>query len=220
MQLAAVTLARVLAYIETADLNPHGRVFFPELIRKLVERFEFQKFPTTFEQTDEDKGVEFFEGRWNGVTVDKLAIFRAALVLDTSASTSDSERIINESLTWAAQECGINYKPGMIKRKQYLSDLTFYSDVRLLDAHAAMVKLQQGITEAASAAFGQPLNYNLTHFGLDFDKTVTPLVAAAFSIQRRGNALFSENKYFSEAPLPTGIHIELLEQFERDLTVQ
>jgi hypothetical protein len=83
-----------------------------------------------------------------------------------------------------------------------------------------MFNLQNRVTEAASAAFGQPLNYDVTHFGLDFDKTATPLVAAPFSIQRRGNALFSENKYFSEAPLPTDAHIRLLEQFETDLTAR
>jgi hypothetical protein len=218
MQLAAVTLARVLAYIETADLNPRGAVFFPELIRNLVNKFEFQKFPTTFEQTDEDKGVDFLEGRWNGVTVDKLTIFRGALVLDTSVSTSHSEQIVEEALTWASAECGLGYKPGMIARKQYLSDVTFYSKIRLTDTHTAILNLQKSISEKASITFGQPLNYDITHLGFDFDKTKTPLVTAAFSIQRRGNALFSENKYFSEAPLQTDVHLKLLEQFETDLT--
>jgi hypothetical protein len=220
MQLSAVILARVLAYIETADLDARGAVFFPELIRKLVHKFEFQKFPTTFEATDEDKGVDFLEGRWDGVTVDKLTIFRGALVLDTSASTSHSERIVEEALAWASTECGLSYKPGMIVRKQYLSNVMFYSKIRLVDAHTAILKLQKGISKSVSIAFGQPLSYDITHLGFDFDKTKTPLVTAAFSIQRRGNALFSENKYYSEAPLQTDVHLKLLEQFEADLTPQ
>jgi hypothetical protein len=218
MRLAAVPLARVLAHIEVADLNPQGSVFFPELIQKIVERFEFQKFPLRFEDTDENKGVEFLEGRWNGVNVNKLTIFTGALIVDTSASTAHSEAILEEALAWAATNCGINYKPGMIKRKQYVSDITFYSEVRLLAAHIALLNLRKSVTDYAEKYFGQRLEYELTHLGLDFDHTLNPLVAAPFSIQRRGNALFSENKYFSEAALPTDVHIKLLEQFEADLS--
>jgi hypothetical protein len=220
MQLAAVVLARVLAYVEAADLNPRGTVYFPVLMRKLVDKFGFQKFPTTYEQTNEDKGIEFFEGRWNDVTVDKLAIFKGALVLDTSASTADSERIIEEALVWAATECGLNYRPGMIARKQYLSDVTFYSDVKLEALHPAVFRLQKSVSENASSAFKQALDFRVTQFVLDFDKTKTPLVTAPFSIQRRGNSHFTENKYFSEAPLPTEVHLKILEQFEADLIAQ
>ncbi len=217
MQLASVPLARVLAYIETTELNPTGSVFFPELIRRIVERFEFQKYPRTFEETNEDKGVEFFEGRWNGVNVNKLAIFTGALVVDTSASTAESERIIEEALIWAATDLGLNYKPGMIKRKQYISDLVFYSNIQLLAVHPAFVNLQKAVTDMGEQYLWQRREYALTHFGLDFDKTLTPLVSAPFSIQRRGNALFTENKYFSEAPFPTDVHITLVEQLEANL---
>ena len=218
MQLTAVALARVLGFVETADLGFGGTIFFPELIHELVKRFEFQKFPLTFEETNEDKGVEFFEGRWNGVTVDKLTIFRGALIVDTSASTADSERILDEALTWAASELGLKYKPGMIKRKQYLSDLVFFSNIHLLEAHKAFLNLQKAVSDNSEKYLGQRLEYDLTHFGVDFDHTRTPFVAAPFSIQRRGHALFTENKYFSEAPLPTDVHIKLLEQFESDLS--
>jgi hypothetical protein len=218
MRLASVPLARVLGYIETTELNPSGSVFFPELIQKVVERFDFQKYPQTFEETSEERGVEFFEGRWNGVNVNKFTIFTGALIVDTSTSTADSEKILDEALIWGATELGLNYKPGMIKRRQYLSDLTFYSDVRLLAAHPAFLNLQKSLSEKSTDYLWQRKEYDLTYLGLDFDHTLTPLVAAPFSIQRRGNALFTENKYFSEAPLPTGVHVELLQQLEADLS--
>lgn len=66
MQLASVPLARVLAYIETTELNPNGSVFFPDLIQKIIERCEFQKYPQNFEQTNEEKrsGVLSREMGW------------------------------------------------------------------------------------------------------------------------------------------------------------
>ncbi len=217
MQLVSVPLARALAYIETTELNMGGSVFFPELIQRVVERFEFQKYPQSFEETDEDKGVTFLEGRWNGVNVNKLTIFTGALIVDTSASTAESERILEEALVWGANELGLTYQQGMIKRKQYISDLVFYSDIRLLAVHPALMNLQKAITDAGERYLWQRREYDLTHFGLDFDKTLNPLISAQFSIQRRGNALFSSNKYFSESPFPTDVHIKLVEQLEADL---
>jgi hypothetical protein len=37
---------------------------------------------------------------------------------------------------------------------------------------------------------------------------------APFVITHRAESRYSENKYFSEAPLPTDMHIEFLEEFE------
>jgi hypothetical protein len=37
---------------------------------------------------------------------------------------------------------------------------------------------------------------------------------ASFLITHRAEARFSENKYFSEAPLPTDMHIAFLEEYE------
>jgi hypothetical protein len=217
MQLASVPLARVLGYIEITELNSRGTVFFPEFLNKVIERFDFQKYPGDDQDLNLEQGVELLEGRWNAINVNKLAIFSGALIVETRTSTADSERILEEMLVWGANELGLSYKSGMIKRKQYLSDLVFYSDVKLLAVHPAFANLQKAVTDAGERYLWQRREYDLTHFGLDFDKTLTPLVSAQFSIQRRGNALFSDNKYFSEAPFPTDVHIKLVEQLEADL---
>ncbi len=163
------------------------------------------------------KGVNFFEERWNGVNVIKLTIFTGALIVDTSTSTAASEKILDEALTWGANELGLTYKAEMIKRKQYISDIVFYSDINLLTAHPAFTNLQNAVTDAGERYLWPRRQYELTHFDLDFDHTLNPLVAAPFSIQRRGNALFTAKKYFSEAPFPTDVHIKLVEKFAADL---
>ena len=60
----------------------------------------------------------------------------------------------------------------MIKHKQYVSDLTFYSDIQLLAAHKALLNLQKGISEIT---FEQPLEYDITRLDFDFDKIQKPL---------------------------------------------
>jgi hypothetical protein len=216
MKLSAVTLARVLAFIETADLSSGANVFYPDLVAGIVEQFRFQKFPVKAEDFDEQKGVEFLGGQWEGVPVLKLVIYWNGFILDTESSTSESERIVEEALVWASGKFKLKYTSGMISRRRYLSNLTFYSDRNLLGLHPAIPKLTSSLHEKIKERTGLDLAYEVTRLDVDFARHEGQIPIAAFTIQRRGQTPFEENKYFSEAPLPTDIHINLLEQFEAD----
>ena len=43
---------------------------------------------------------------------------------------------------------------------------------------------------------------------------------AGISIEHRANVKFSDNKFFSEAPLPTDLHIKFLQELEKDVMEQ
>lgn len=218
MQVAAILLARYLGFVETFDLNPLGKVFFPDLIPALVERYKFQSFPTKFEELDEQKGVEFLEGKWEGTTVDRLTIYRNGVLVDTRSSTTDSERILEEALLWVASEFGIVYRPGMIKRKGYVSNLTFYSEVPLLAGlNIALSRLSGRVGRAISQTIGDDVQYEPTGISIHDDQLSRRVPLAAFTIHRRIETPFSQNKYFSEAPLPTDLHLTLLQEFESEL---
>jgi hypothetical protein len=217
MKLSAVTLARVLAFIETFDLGSGGKVFYPDLIAALVERFRFQTFPQKAEDLDEKKGVKFLEGQWNGVSVPKVEIYWNALILDTQSSTSESERILQEALVWVSEKFKLNYSPTMISRRRYLSNLTFYSDQNVLGSNPAIPKLTSSLHDKLKEITGHDLTYEATRLDLDFCRHDRQIPVAIFTIQRRIETPFSENKYYSEAPLPTDLHYELLEEFEADL---
>jgi hypothetical protein len=53
--------------------------------------------------------------------------------------------------------------------------------------------------------------------GSTTDPTLIKAGPAAFTIDRRAGKLFSENRYFSNAPLPKDEHIELIEELEKGL---
>lgn len=73
--------------------------------------------------------------------------------------------------------------------------------------------LSRGVAEYT----GEDLKFEITAVAANFDELTRKYPLGRFSIQRRENAAFSENKYFSEAPLQTAQHISLLEQFEAAL---
>jgi hypothetical protein len=220
LQLSAVILARVLGFVETFDLSPRGQVYFPDVVSKLVERYNFQKFPQKIEEFDESKGVEFHEGRIGNKPIQKFVIWTSLLVLETRSSTADSTQILEDMLQWGAANLGLNYKPGMIKRFGYVSDLTFYSDVPILSVNPALTKLAVKTSAALTDIWQEPVHYEPANIAIGHDPMARKYGIAPFSITHRAESRFSENKYFSEAPLPTDMHISLLEEFEAEIKRQ
>src|SRR5579872_511815 len=141
MKLASVTLARVIGFIETADLNPRGRAFFPHLAPLLVERFGFLKYPQAATDFDEEKGVVFSEGHIGDVSVDKIIIWYNGIQIDTRTSTDACERLLHETLEWLRDKVGLVYERDMIRRWAHLSSVTFYSNADFGNLHPALKKL-------------------------------------------------------------------------------
>ena len=71
-------------------------------------------------------------------------------------------------------------------------------------------KLSGAVTEAVSEIWKERIEYEPTQVALHFDSLTRKNPIAAFSIQRRVDSPFDQNKYFSEAPLPTETHLHSL----------
>ena len=105
----------------------------------------------------------------------------------------------------------------MVKRTTYVSQLTFYSDVMLDRLHPALSKLAERLTRRVPEYYGQSVEYQPASTVVAYDPLSIKAGPASFSIERRADTLFKENKYFSTAPLPTDEHISLLQDFEADV---
>ena len=217
LQLSAVILARVLGYIETFDLNPCGKLFFPDIMPEIVKRYKFQKFPQSLGEFDESKGVEFHEGKIGDRVIQKFVIWNTLLVVETRSNTDDSKKILEDMLVWGAENFGLNYKPGMRKRFAYISDLSFYSDVPILEVSPTLAKLAAKTSKALSEIWQEPVQYEPVNLVVGHDPQARKYGIAPFTITRRAESRFSGNKYFSEAPLPTDMHLEMLKDFEAEI---
>lgn len=218
MQLASVLLARATAWIEPVDLNPKGSAFYPEIAKALVARYKFQQFPSSAADFDETKGVRFALGKIGDSPIEQVVIYAYGIVLDTRTSTAESRRLLEDALRWAAKELDLVYDITMIKRWQYASQVTFYSDVGLDTQCRAFRRLTENVAKSVHDVMAENLTYELTGALIDYDQLERKHPLGRFSIQRRDNTPFSENKYFSDAPLPTDVHLRILEQFEADLS--
>jgi hypothetical protein len=215
MQLSAVLMARVIFFVESVDLNPRGEAFYPDIIRKLVERYQFQSFPQKLEDFDETKGVTLALGRIGNRNVDKVVIYNWGLSLETTSSTADAEKLLDEALVWGAQNLHLHYDPNMVKRKAYVSHVTFYSNAPLLSLNPVLDATGEQISRAVTATLKLPYTFQPAGIMIGIDPEEQRIPIQRFSIERREGAAFRENKYFSAAPIPTDLHLRLLEEFER-----
>ncbi|MFY9792362.1 MAG: hypothetical protein WA474_02395 [Candidatus Sulfotelmatobacter sp.] len=213
MRLSAVNLARTLAFIELTDLDPKGKVYLPEFVRATAERYKFERLPKREEQ--EKEGLIFEEGKIGTKVIRKLTLYDALIVLETRSNTSDSKQLIEEFLVWGAAKFGLNYAPGAIKRFAYVSDVTFYSDVPILSAACQpLLDLANKTTNALTDIWQESVPCFPANLAVGPDPMSRKYGIASFLITHRAEARFSENKYFSEAPLPTDVHIAFLEEYE------
>jgi hypothetical protein len=216
VELSAILLARAIAFFEVVDISPPGGFFFPDLTKELVQRFTFQKFPRNYEEWKDDKGAVFASGKAGQVAIDNLTLFNNGIQVDTHTGTAESKRIIEETLEWSSEKFGFTYKSGLQIRWAYVSNVTFFTDVPILST-PPLDKLAERASRAMAEVVGNPLPYTPTGQSIGHDPLSAKYGRAQLSIQRRLETPFSENKYFSESPLPTDVHIDLLKQFEADV---
>jgi hypothetical protein len=217
VELASIILARTLGYIETFDLNPRGKLFYPDILKAIAERYKFQKFPTKPEEVDEAKGITFEDGKIGNKVIYNFTIYSSLLKVETRSSTGDSREILEELLLWAAAKFGLKYAVGDIKRFAYVSGISFYSEYPFLTASPILQRLAEKTSAAVSEIWQQPVHYETTGIAIGHDPLERKYGIAQFTLTRRAEARFSENKYYSEAPLPTDRHIALLEEYEAEI---
>ncbi len=217
MKNVGVLLARSLAYIDIAPLDPKGQIFYPDLIKELAKDFSFQKMPTSAE-LEKREGLEFKIGKAKDVVIDALKLFDTLVVVETHSNTSDSEKVTHELLRWAKEKFGLNYSPEMIRKWGYISDLNFETTFPLLDAACKpLTSLGAKMAKALSEIWHEPFEYKPLILSVGHSPLVRKNGIAPFRIELRVESHFAENRWFSEAPLPTDMHIKLLEQFEADV---
>jgi hypothetical protein len=217
MQVTAIMMARVLAFVEVQELNPQGRAYYPEIVAALVRRFNFQVFPTKPADFNEQTGILLTDGKFSEGTLDRVQIFTHGIVVDTRISTDVSERLLHETLEWAKSELGLHYAEGMIKRTAYVSQLTFESSLKINKLHPILGEVGNFVASKLTKGIGQALGFEATGVIWNLDQSATKLTPGAFTIERRSEVPFRDNKYFSAAPLSTADHLVILQEIEKAL---
>lgn len=215
MKLVNVNIARSIWLFDDRELNPRGKRLYPEIFNPLVQRYTFRVFPTTPEHLNRQNGVLFQDGGFrtpDGTISVDLSYYSDGLVATSSSSTEDMDAFLDDVLRWASEQYGLRYDSTLVQKKEYLSTVQVQFEHSL---HGACERLQRFASHLSSLDIDAK-NSTQEFAGARF--TSDPASRFSFSIERRLNAPFSENRYYSDARLPTKQHLSALEEFERILT--
>jgi hypothetical protein len=194
-----------------------GGLHAPDFVEEVAKQFHFQKVPQTIEEFNLQKGMEFLSGRVGKKGITKLIIYPNILVIEGRSNTTECKEMLSEILHWGAMKFDLTFTPEMIRRYAFVSDLSFTSDAPLLTFDPLLEKIAERISANLSELWHESIHYEQFDFKVGHDPLIRKWGIAPFQISRLAEHKFTENNYFSEAPLPTDLHIELLEQYEKGI---
>lgn len=216
MELLSVSRARSIWLFDVNDLNPRGKSIQNELMEWLESSYHFSKVPKSPDDLDDTKGLAFSDGEFQVkeelfIRV-ALKIYNDGMVADTSSSTEDTDAFLKDVLESAAKEFTLTWKPDMLRRKLYLSDVFVKLDTSL------------GLLRPELEEFGKTITSLLggkTQWGFSriaFSAEIEGDNPLRFTLERQVARPFVENRYFSSAPFQTHVHLEMIREFEKLLS--
>lgn len=222
MELISVLTARALWFVDLRDINPRGRALRYTLFPALADRYHFEKYPFDTEEnqpTTESPGYRFTDGEFlnaDGIQVSvNLIIHDDGLVADTRSSTRDSEAFLADVMEWVVRDFELVFRPNMVHRKGYVSELNVSPSRSLSGLHPGLVQLAIRLSSLVSTP-EHPFRYEPAGITLAADPT-SELKPAEFRFERRFDAPFSTNRYYTKAAVHTDVHLALLNELEQIL---
>jgi hypothetical protein len=218
MKIDSVISAKSLWFMNLRQLNPRGRNLYKVIIPQLVQWYGFIE---PKEPYDENVGVQFLNGEFSptqdgrsgdlaGVSV---TLYFNGVLAQTSTSTDDADRFIDQALSRLVKEGSIAFQPSFVKSRRYQSEVLARAERSL--TFPDFTKFCSILTEMAypelhQSAFGTT--------GVIFDTDPEPLgqnrKRPQFSLERKIDLPWSENLYYSQAPLSTQQHANALDELE------
>lgn len=234
MKLVSILLGRSVRLIRT--YFPNG-LYLPDVIKKLQERYGFVQVPTSWEQCDVTKGVEFRHGRFkikesltanrpstisnatNEIVIDVLRIYAQGVQVDTKAFVEDADLFLDDLIAWSIQEFDgiILDQPKVIK--WFSSEVEVQLDNQLHSLFKKLNRLGGEITDCLKNYDHPTPAFQVSGFVIHCDMTESRdiLPPTKFLVERRETQPYSSNLFYATAPLKTSDHLKLLEKLENIL---
>lgn len=199
----------------------------PELIARLRDRYSFLKVPTTVDEifgTDPQQGLRFQHGKFvqdkKSFVVELLQFLVIppainVIICDTRTSTDDSDLFIDDYIKQANL-----VRPDMIVATEppsYASHLEFTMEKSIADfCRSPIVEATEGVNRLLASYNVKLPAFEPSQITMMYDQTgIGGLLAGPFSIERRAGFRIGSNVFFSQAPLRTRDHCEVLERLAR-----
>ncbi len=212
MNVLYVGLARTIWLFDVALMNPKG-MSWKGVIEEIGKRYRFAKAPKNELDFDEQRSLSFKAGTFTGArnvpVMVGLNIYNDGMVADTTSSTDETTEFLNDLAKWLNDTYGLAVSKE--RRVIYLSQINFQSEVSLTNLNRRLEAFAENLENLAKSA-GR--HYEVGSIQFWTEDVGKPGSLAPVTIERKLSVPFSANHYYSQAPLQTTAHIDLLNEFE------
>lgn len=221
MKLVGTEVGRFTMLFPAEEIRPLQGVQPSAVISAIKDRYSFQyspDFAQPWEIIQRDGlifklGKILIEGKDASIT--ELGVYSDGVVV-TAFTTEVAEAFFYDLLDWLKKTFG--YRSFAVKpRRIYASQVTVKFDMPVNQFIGKFDEIVTLISSLVSANYGVQLPYEIQSLGLDYDHLPAPsnYDLVRFLIERRVKTSYEEGIFWCQAPLPTLVHVEALEAFEK-----
>jgi len=220
MKIVGYETGRAYWLVPIEELRPLQGLSLTRSIGEVVAKYQFRESPDasiTAEQLG--SGPLSFKGgvadSENGeVFIASLDIYTDAIVAD-AYETTQAEWLLQDFMQWGQGTLGLR-SPIRAPKKSYFAQIIveFVNDVSTLVAPWSSVI--DRLFEIYNDLYGVSIAPGLNRLSLECDKMALPprTVSTDFTIERRANHPFEENRFWCQAAIHTEQLIQLLEHID------
>jgi hypothetical protein len=194
--------------------RPEGQVYAPDLIREVIGRYSFLKYPTPEEILRREIKLEI--GKFKNAQIQELAVFGDGIIVSSASDTDILIEFIDD--LWSLAQLAFGMIPMITNKPEtyFESTILVKSRVDLTSAAAPKSDIRALLDQSfhqASAIAGK-----FVPSGFIYDTEVQTFPGRRkpmqFTVERRIGVPFDENVFFCRAPLPTKVHLKVLGSIE------
>jgi hypothetical protein len=219
MKVIATEQGQVLDIVPVEELRPPGGVYLPDFVQSITARYGFLSSPTNPLEAV-STGAKFQHGRFTvddtPAVIKELGIYNDGIIVN-AFNTRVADLMLDDFFSWTTEKFQLRERQTHNPRT-YVSVVVIEFERPTEPALGKLAQVSELFSESLNSAYGWNYEYNLQRIAFAVDPmTIPPLRNTQFFIERRLQTPYSENRWFSGAPLQTEQHLRLLEAIESQL---
>jgi len=190
--------------------NRFSSVFPGDLATDFKERYRFVETP--------QRAVDFTNTQNELNFLQKLAIYTNGMLAEGAAPTEELDLFLDDVLDIVRKQFDLSTIEGSPVSRLYGSKIEIKSTANLSRALAGLSGIAETLTHAVTGYGVSARPYQVGGISIVSEKigdgTITP---ARFVFERRAEKPLDDNLFYSEAPLATKAHVDLIRTLENSL---
>jgi hypothetical protein len=218
MKILFVALARSIWLFNINLLNPKGLSLQP-VLERISQTYKFASSPKNILDRDERNALVFKSGTFvnskGTPVVIGFSLYTDGFVADTTSTTNDADEFLTQLMGWITRDFGLVPPPEI--RKAYVSQIDVECVTPLVQLNPKLKKFLESLDARVKGVDGKSRTYDVAGLSFWTEDINKPGAPPVVKFERKWNAPFSANHYFSQSALQTSEHMAVMNELEEIL---